>query len=446
MRFFPPTAALYLMVGFSAFSLSGCNSNSNTPSAGAASNNSAIAVLPIRSIEQDTVDFEEYIGRTEASETVEVRARVSGFIKTVNFQEGTYVQENDLLFTIEPDQYQAVYDQAMSRIDLVNATAELAASKLARAKKLIDANAISQEEYDENVAADKESNAAIAAAKADAAVAALNLKYTEVRAPISGRIDRALITRGNMVNGGILDGSLLTRIVHNTPMFVYFDVDERSLLNYQRLLVQIVAESGITKNEIKNRQVPCYMQLQDETTFTHLGYLDFIENRADSDTGTIRVRAVFENQDQLLTGGLFVRVRIPKRRSSYKAVMIPEQAIVSDQTAKSVFVIGPDNVIERRSITLGSQKGELRVVQEGLKPGETIVMEGTQKVRPGVKITPTAKWEEMEANFYQKALAKQIKLVDAPPQTELPANPSPNSSPAEAAPVANPTSPNSGSN
>jgi RND family efflux transporter MFP subunit len=238
-----------------------------------------------------------------------------------------------------------------------------------------------------------------------------------------------------MVNGGILDGSLLTRIVHNTPMFVYFDVDERSLLNYQRRLVQNLAEPSKAGNDIRDRQVPCFMQLQDEKSFKHVGYLDFIENRADAETGTIRVRAVFDNEDQLLTGGLFVRVRIPRSKSSYKAVMIPEQAIVSDQTAKSVFVIGRDNTIERRSIVLGAQKGELRVIEEGLKPGETIVLEGTQKVRVGAKVAPTDKWEEKEATFYQKALANQIKVETAPAQTELPANPSPNSSPADPVPT-----------
>jgi RND family efflux transporter MFP subunit len=189
-----------------------------------------VKVVPIQAIELDTVDFDEFIGRTEASETVEVRARVSGFIKSVEFEDGSTIAENQLLYKIEPDQYQAIYRQARSQIDLLSARSELAESKLVRAQKLIEAKAISQEEYEENVAAMKESQAAIVAAEADAGIAELDLKYTEVRAPIAGRIDRTLITPGNMVTGGLTQGTLLTRIVRNSPMFVYFDVDERSLL------------------------------------------------------------------------------------------------------------------------------------------------------------------------------------------------------------------------
>jgi len=389
-------------------------------------------IVPIRCIELDTIDFAEFIGKTEAFKTVEVRSRVSGFIKEVLFKEGADVKQGDILFKIEPDQYQAVLAQSESRITLLDAQLELAQTKLARAKKLIDVKAISQEELDENIASVKEANAKIAAAQADRAIAQLDVNYTDVKAEIDGRIDRALITEGNVVSGGLVSGTLLTRIVENNPMYVFFDIDERSLLGYQRLL----AARSPTSQEPKmvDNSYPCYMQLQDENAFERKGTLNFIENRADGATGTIRVRAQFDNQDNVLTGGLFVRIRIPKQLQSYKAVVIPEQAIVTDQTAKSVFVVTADKKIERRSITIGSQKGELRVISAGLQVGDTIVWDGIQKVRINEAVEFKSGWESAETEFYNRAKAAQ-PVVDFVPtathatggsstatETETPAN------------------------
>jgi RND family efflux transporter MFP subunit len=400
-----------------------------------------VKVVPIQAIELDTVDFDEFIGRTEASETVEVRARVSGFIKSVEFEDGSTIAENQLLYKIEPDQYQAIYRQARSQIDLLSARSELAESKLVRAQKLIEAKAISQEEYEENVAAMKESQAAIVAAEADAGIAELDLKYTEVRAPIAGRIDRTLITPGNMVTGGLTQGTLLTRIVRNSPMFVYFDVDERSLLTYQRLLAERRQSSNETQASLKERKVPCFLQLQDENDFSHQGLLDFIENRADSDTGTIRVRGTFTNQDGLLTGGLFVRLRIPSTKGKYKAVLIPEMAIVSDQTAKSVFVIGSDKKVERRSIELGAQKSNLRVVTKGLQAGELIVLDGIQQMRDGATVEFTDSWKQRADSLYEKAKT-EIQIPELSTiETAIPAEGS--TAPAKASEANQPSATNS---
>lgn len=375
-------------------------------------------VVPIRCIELETIDFAEFIGKTEATKTVEVRARVSGFIKEVLFTEGSDVKKGDLLFKIEPDQYQAVLAQSDSRITLLDAQLELAQTKLARAKKLIDVNAISREEYDEDVAAVKEANAKIAAAKADRVIAQLDVNYTDVKAEIDGRIDRAFITEGNVVSGGLVNGTLLTRIVENNPMFVFFDVDERALLEYQRLLA--TRDPSSQEPKMADNAYPCYMQLQDEQSFSRKGTLNFIENRADGATGTIRVRAQFDNQDNVLTGGLFVRIRIPKTLQPYKAIVIPEQAIITDQTAKSVMVVNADKKAERRPITIGTQKGELRVVTSGLQPGESIILDGIQKVRVNEAVEYKSGWEELEKTFYDRAKAAQPALDSAPASTNLP--------------------------
>ena len=374
-------------------------------------------IVPIRCIELDTIDFAEFIGKTEAFKTVEVRSRVSGFIKEVLFKEGADVKRGDILFKIEPDQYQAVLAQSESRITLLDSQLELAQTKLARAKKLIDVKAISQEELDENIASVKEANAKIAAAQADRAIAQLDVNYTDVKAEIDGRIDRALITEGNVVSGGLVGGTLLTRIVENNPMYAFFDIDERSLLGYQRLL----AARSPTSQEPKmvDNSYPCYMQLQDENAFERKGTLNFIENRADGATGTIRVRAQFDNQDNVLTGGLFVRIRIPKQLQSYKAVVIPEQAIVTDQTAKSVFVVTADKKIERRSITIGPQKGELRVISAGLQAGETIVWDGIQKVRVNEAVEFKSGWESAETEFYNRTKAAQPAIDFVPPTANV---------------------------
>jgi len=390
-------------------------------------------VVPIRVIEMETLDFAEFIGKTEAVKTVEVRSRVSGFIKEVLFKEGADVKRGDILFKIEPDQYQAVLAQSESRIVLLDAQLELAQTKLARAKKLIDVNAISREEYDENVAAVKEANAKIEAAKADRAIAQLDVNYTDVKAEIDGRIDRAFITEGNVVSGGLVNGTLLTRIVENNPMYVFFDVDERALLSYQRLLA--TRDPTSQEPKLADSNYPCYMQLQDELSFTRVGTLNFIENRADGATGTIRVRAQFDNRDNVLTGGLFVRIRIPKQLQPYKAIVIPEQAIITDQTAKSVLVVNADKKAERRPITIGPQKGELRVVLSGLQPGETIIFDGIQKVRTNESVDLKSGWEAAEATFYERAKAAQPSLSSAPASTDLPAA-------TEAAPASKATTPN----
>ncbi len=335
-------------------------------------------------VSQETIDADEYTGQTEASETVEVRARVFGYLKSVEFSDGDMVSEGQTLFTIEPDEYAAIHNQSLSRIDLNTANFELAKSKLARNDKLLPSGAVSREEYDETVAAVAAAEATIAAAKADADRTAIDLRYTQINAPISGRIDRALVTRGNLLTGGQASGTLLTKIVNEQPMHVYFDVDERSLLRYRR---QRLREPGSAPGSLRDSEIACYVQLADETEFKHAGKLDFASIQVQKSTGTARVRGVFENADHVLVSGLFVRVRIPVSEP-YQALMIPEQALSTDQNLKFVYVVGNDDVATRRTVDLGDQRGEMRIITSGLQAGERVIVRGMQRVKPGQQVEP----------------------------------------------------------
>lgn len=349
---------------------------------------SALKISTVLAASQSITDFDEFVGRTGAVETVEVRARVTGYIKQIHFTDGQMVQENDLLFSIEPDVYQAAHQQALAKIDLMKARVGLAKSKLARAKSLIDVQAISQEEYEENVAALTEAQAQEVSAQADSQISALDLKYTEVRSPISGRIDRALTTPGNIVTGGLGTGTLLTTIVKNDPMYVYFDVDEQAVLRYQRMTRKPDDNGAATRDssrDLKSLDIPCMVQLGDEKDFPHFGKLDFLQNRIDEKTGSIKLRAVLENKDNLLKSGMFVRVRVPVSEP-YQAVLVPEASIGVDQDTRYVIAIGPDKKPQRMTVQLGRSIGAWRVITDGLTAGTQVVYRGLQRVRPGAEL------------------------------------------------------------
>lgn len=345
-------------------------------------------------VSQETVDTDEYTGQTEASEMVEVRARIFGYLKSIEFRDGDFVKgpvlgpngevqtEGQILFTIEPDEYDAIHKQSLARIDVNQANLTLAKAKLARNELLVKKQAISVEEYEETVAAVATAEAAITAARADANRTYVDLKYTVVRAPISGRIDRALVTKGNLLTGGMTNGTLLTKIVSEQPMYVYFDVDERSLLRYMR---QRADTRDTAPGSLRDLSIPCYLQLADEKDFSHEGKLDFIATTVNRTTGTARLRGVFPNTNRELASGLFVRLRIPVSEP-YQALLIPERALATDQSLKFVYVVGAGGVAERRTVELGAQRGEMRIITSGLQAGEQVIVKGLQRVKPGQKV------------------------------------------------------------
>ncbi len=352
----------------------------------------------VKAVVQELPQFDEYVGRTQAVETVEVRSRVTGFIKTVEFTEGQIVAKDQLLFKIEPDAYEAIYQQAKSRIDVAKAKVELAQSKLARAKKLIEGSAMSVEEFDEISASLAEAKAQQVSAEADVAIAKLDVDYTNIRSPIAGRIDRALVTPGNIVTGGLGSGTLLTTIVSVAPIHAYFDVDERSFLKYQRMSAanQSTAQQPPSQSQsseapnpegIRALNVPCDVQLADEKDFPHHGFLDFIENKVDSKTGSIRLRAIFENEDKLLKPGQFVRLRV-RVGQPQPSVLIPEQCIAFDQDTRYVYVIGDDKVAQRQVIEVGRQIGDQRIITNGLSADDAVVYRGIQRVRDQEPVSP----------------------------------------------------------
>jgi RND family efflux transporter MFP subunit len=354
-------------------------------------------------IQQETTDYDEYTGRTEASETVDIHARVFGYLKSIEFKDGDFVKEGQTLFTIEPDEYQAIYNQSLSKITVWESKLEVAKADLARRKATMAASrgAVSQEEYEQYVAAVREADANLISAKADANRTAIDLKYTVVAAPISGRIDRAFVSKGTLLTGGVSSGTLLTKIVDEQPMYVYFDVDERSLLKYMRQR----DKSQTAPGNMSQRGIDCYLQLADEKDFPHKGKLDFIESEVSTGTGTARIRGVFENKDDALASGLFVRVRIPASQP-YQAILIPERALATDQSVKYVYVVGDDGVATRRTVELGPQRGEMRIISSGLKPGERVIVKGLQRVRPGQKVEATLESNKIAINLNREPVSR----------------------------------------
>lgn len=330
-------------------------------------------------LQKEVLEWDEYTGRIEAMETVEVRARVDGYLDKVNFKAGDLIKKGDLLFVIDPRPYRAELNRAEGELEQARARLELAKNDFQRAERMLRSKAISLEEYDTRSKGQREASAAVRAAEASAQTARLNLEFTEVRAPISGRIGRELVTQGNLVNGGGGDGTLLTIIVSTDPVYVYIDADERAVLRYRRL-----AEAGKRSNDRETR-IPAKLALIDESDFPHDGYIDYIEPRMDPSTGTLRARGVFPNPNELLSPGFFGRVRVPGS-PPYQGYLIPDRAIGTDQGQKFVWIVKDDDSVEYRQIVPGVAVGSMRVVSDGLQPGEWVVIEGIQKIRPGSKV------------------------------------------------------------
>jgi multidrug efflux system membrane fusion protein len=338
-------------------------------------------VMVAKVVSKRITDWDEYTGRFQAVDTVEVRPRVSGYIDRVLFREGQTVKRDEVLAVIDPRPYQADYDRAKAGLVLAKSQRELANLEAERVQKLKDSGAVSQEELDERLSALHQQEANVAAAQAALDSAALNLSFTSVRAPINGRVSRAEVTRGNLVTGGNNGGTLLTTIVSVDPIYVYFEGDENAYLRYQAL-----ARAG-ERPSSRDAANPVRIGLANEEGFPHEGHMDFVDNQLDVRTGTIRGRAVLDNKDGQFTPGLFARVQLLGSKE-YDALLIEDRAVGTDQNQTYVFVLGPDNKIDYRPVQLGRAMEGLRIVRKGLKPGDVVVVNGLQRVRPGVQVTP----------------------------------------------------------
>jgi RND family efflux transporter MFP subunit len=352
----------------------GCESKQAPPPA-------APKVTVSRPIVQEIIEWDEYTGRLEATESVEVRARVSGYLQAIHFKDGALVKKGDLLFVIDPRPYQAEVDRVTAELQLAQARLELAKSDYARAQKLLQFRAISQEEADTRAATERQAQEAVEAARAGVKAAKLNVEFTRVTAPITGRISRKLVTEGNLINGGTAESTLLTTIVSMDPIYVYFEADERSYLKYARL-----SKNGKRPSSREARN-PVYLALADEKGFPRRGYIDFVDNRLDPKTGTMTGRAVFSNPELALTPGLFGRVRL-QGSTSYEAVLVPDEAVGSDQAQKFVFVMNGDNTVEYRTVQLGPLVHGFRVIREGVKSDDWLIVSGIQRAKAGLKVSP----------------------------------------------------------
>jgi multidrug efflux system membrane fusion protein len=332
-------------------------------------------------LEKRVKDWDEFTGRLQAVETVEIRPRVSGYIDKVAFTEGTQVKRGDLLFVIDPRPYQAEYDRAAADVKRYKTALELARIELVRVQRLKDSGAVSEEELDERKSTVAQAEANVAGAEAALEAASLNMNFTRVTSPIAGRVSRAEVTRGNLVTGGSNGGTLLSSVVSMDPMYLYFDADEQSYLRYTQM-----ARSGASPSS-NDAQNPVQVGLANEEGFPHPGALDFVDNQLNPQTGTIRARAVLPNRNGQFTPGLFARVQLLVS-GEYSAILIEDRAVNTDQNQKYVLLLGANNQIEYRKVKLGRVIEGLRIVREGLKSGDVIVVNGAQRAHPGVTVTP----------------------------------------------------------
>jgi membrane fusion protein, multidrug efflux system len=330
-------------------------------------------------LDRQTTEWDEFTGRLEAVDSVEVRPRVSGYVSAVTFREGAIVRKGDLLFQIDARPFQAEVDRLRADLTRARATVQRAASELQRAERLRRDNAISQEEHDRRSSFAQESTAQVASVEAALRSVELNLEFTRVTSPINGRVSRAVVTEGNLVSSGQGEATLLTTVVSLDPVHAHFDADERIFLKY--------TARAANRSNGRNVNLPIQMALANEEGFPRTGQMNFLDNQLNPVSGTIRGRAVFRNPDGILTPGLFVRLRVAGNGSS-KAVLIQDRAVGTDLDKKFVFVVGPDNAVQYRPVQLGPVVDGLRIVRGGLQAGDLVVVNGLQRVRPGVTVDP----------------------------------------------------------
>jgi RND family efflux transporter MFP subunit len=355
-----------------ALQLSGCNTTTAR-----APEKKAPEVQVTTPVSDRVADYQDFTGRLDGLKTVDIRARTSGFIVSAPFKEGDMVQENDLLFLIDQRPYIADLNLAQANLRLAESDQNLAQKNAMRAQVLIKTNAMAREDYDTALATWEKSQANVAATAATRDRAKLNLEYTRVIAPLSGRISRRLVDPGNLVNA---DNTILTSIVSDQQLYAYFDVDERTYL-------ELTGPAGTSEGALAAKlQFPVLLSLANENyQFSRTGTVNFVDNRVNASTGTIRMRAVIDNPGGALRAGLFVRIRLPIG-AAYEALLVPDEAVLSDQGRKYVYIVDSNNEVAYRKVTIGQEIKGLRVVRDGLSKDDKVIITGMQRVRPGVAV------------------------------------------------------------
>jgi membrane fusion protein, multidrug efflux system len=343
------------------------------------------APLPVNvvtAIEKEVNEWDEFTGRLDPVESVEIRPRVSGYITEIHFEAGAIVKKGDLLYVIDPRPYQADFDRASAEVERMDAQLKLAQIELNRAKELRDKNTISASEFDQKAATYQGSAAAKNSAEAAKNSAALNLEFTQIKSPIDGRVSDARITLGNLVQPGAGPENVLTTVVSVDPIYAKVDADENAVLKYVKL-----SEEG-KRVSARTEKIPAWVELGNESNFPHEGYVDFVDNRLDPSTGTVRARVVLKNWNpNFITPGFFVRTRVAGA-TPYRAALIDDKVISSEQGLKYAFVVKPDNTVERRTLETGPLFEGKRIVKRGLKDGEKAVSTRLQLLQAGMKVQP----------------------------------------------------------
>ena len=344
----------------------------------------AAAPLPVtvaQPVKRTVTDWDEFTGRFEAVEEVQVRARVGGFVTSVEFKDGAFVSTGDLLYVIDPRPFEAVAEQANGQLSDARAKAELGKRELDRALTLNRTEAVADSIVDQRRQALQAANAAILQAEGALKAAELNIEFSHVIAPIGGRVSRHLVSVGNLVQGSDGGSTLLTSIVSLDPIYVYFDMDEATYVRNNRLYFEGKRPSS------RDTPNPVQVTLTGESKPSHDGHMDFVDNRLDLSTGTLRGRALIPNKDFSILPGQFGRVRLIGS-SPYDALLLPDTAIVTDQSRKIVFVVRDDDTVEARAVVLGTLDDGLRVIKDGLKPDDRVIVDGIQRARVGAKVSP----------------------------------------------------------
>ena len=329
-------------------------------------------------ITREVTDYEDFTGRTEPVHRVELRPRVSGYIDNITFKAGDRVYKGDLLFVIDPRPYRAALDQAEANLRQAQANQQLQEANFARQDRLRQSGVIAKEDFDTALSNKNQAAAQVLANTAAVETAKLNLGFTQVTSPITGRISREQVTVGNLVQA---DSTLLTNIVSIDPIYAYFNVDERAVLNYQ----QMVRQGKLP--DARSQSVPVHLKLENERGFPHEGVIDFINNQFEPSTGTLQVRGLFPNANAFLTPGAFVRVRVAGT-PLHEAILVTDRAIGTDQGTKYVLVTDDQNVVGMKPVVLGPEVEGLRVVRSGLTGDEQVIVNGVVNARPGSKVSP----------------------------------------------------------